>query len=253
MIDRLKDTRSIKVSGHRGYKSAYPENTLLAFHEALKAGVDMLEFDLRLSKDGAVVVIHDDTVDRTTNGTGNVREMTTAQLQELDAGGWFNTIFSGLKIPTFAELCRLLQHYPDVLLNVEIKRSPDAVQTVDGAMELLNEYGLLPRCVFTCFDGEIIAYLHDHYGAKTQGFMEDVMSGFTAGEGGTYSKMWAIGIEMKLLTPADVERFRDMGLQVWSYCPDTEQQVLYSIGCGATVMTCNDPMPALRLRTLLEG
>lgn len=252
MIEQLEGNSSIIVSGHRGYKSAYPENTLLAFQQALDAGVDMLEFDLRMSKDHVVMVIHDETVDRTTNGSGYVGESTLAELKKLDAGGWFNPVFEGLKIPTFEELCKLLVAYPKVLLNVEIKKNSDAKETADKAIELLKAYNYLPRCVFTCFDGAIIAHLNDVHGVKTQGFKEEVMSSFVSGTGGTYSKMWAIGIEMSLLTPQVVKDYQEMGLQTWCYCPDTSQQVHYALGCGVTMMTCNNPVPAMELRELLQ-
>ncbi|MOA40794.1 hypothetical protein D3C78_1626990 [compost metagenome] len=78
------------------------------------------------------------------------------------------------------------------------------------------------------------------------------MHNFNNGADGTYSKMWAIGIEMSLLTPNVVQQYRQMGLQVWSYCPDSQQQVLYSLGCGATVMTCNNVRPAMEIRALLQ-
>lgn len=252
MIEQVRDTDSIIVSGHRGYKSDYPENTLLAFKRAIEVGVHMLEFDLRMAKDRTVVVIHDDTVDRTTNGTGAVRDFTLTELKTLDAGGWFSPVFAGLKIPTFEELCQLLVDYPEVLLNVEIKSSIDAQDTVDEAIKLIEKYQLFSKCVFTCFDAHIIAYLYDRYGAKTQGFKAEVMRNFVSGEGGTYSKMWALALEMSHLNPKDVQTFRRMGLQVWSYCPDTTSDVFYSVGCGTTVMTCNDPIPALEIKKRFE-
>ncbi|MCM3785444.1 glycerophosphodiester phosphodiesterase [Neobacillus mesonae] len=253
MIEHMENRSEILVAGHRGYKSAYPENTLLSFRRAIEVGVHMLEFDLRMSKDREVVVIHDATVDRTTNGTGEVRNHTLAELKALDAGGWFAPEFEGLKIPTFRELCQLLAGYPDMLLNVEVKSSADAKDTVDAAVELLHEYGLYERCVFTCFDANIIAYLYDRYRAKTQGFKAQVMRNFVPGEDGTYSKMWAVALEMSILNREDVQKFNDLGLQVWSYCPDTEESVLYSVGCGTKVMTCNDPLPALRIKQKLEA
>lgn len=252
-IEQLESAAGIVVAGHRGYKSTYPENTLLSFKRAMEVGCHMVEFDLRMSKDREVVVIHDTTVDRTTNGSGEVREKTLAELKELDAGGWFAPEFEGLKIPTFQELCQLLAGYPDILLNVEIKSSPDAKDTAAAAVELLHEHRLYERCVFTCFDAEITAYLYDHYEAKTQGFKAEVMHNFVPGEHGTYSKMWAIGIEMSLLNREDVQAFRNRGLQVWSYCPDTSDSVLYAVGCGTPIMTCNDPLPALRIKQQLEG
>jgi glycerophosphoryl diester phosphodiesterase len=252
MIERLLHPPSILIAGHRGLKISCPENTLLAFQRALDAGVDMLEFDLRLTKDKALVVIHDETVDRTTNGTGKVGDFLLSELKQLDAGGWFSPVYEGLKIPTLEELCGLLQAYPDVLLNVEIKPSDDAREAADQTVTMLREYGYLSRCVFTSFDASIVGYVYDAYGLKTQGFPSESMLHFADGPGGTYSKMWAAGISMKQLTPQLVQELRNIGLQTWCYCPDDEQQVYYALGCGVTIMTCNDPYPAMRVRQQIE-
>jgi glycerophosphoryl diester phosphodiesterase len=251
MIQSLANSPSIIVAGHRGYKSAYPENTLLAFQKALELGVDMLEFDLRLSKDNVVMVMHDETLERTTNGSGRLSDYSLAELKQLDAGGWFNKVFEGLTIPTFEELCQLLQPYTEVLLNVEIKKSEDAKEVADKTIALLQEYGYLSRCVFTCFDGDIIAYLYDKYQVKTQGFPGEAMSNFVPGDNGTYSKMWAAGISMSLLTPELAASFQNSGILAWCYCPDDDEQVAYALECGVTLMTCNDPRPALRMRPII--
>ena len=178
----------------------------------------MLEFDLRLTLDKEVVVIHDATVQRTTSGAGEVRDYTLAELKSLDAGGWFAREFEGLKILTLAELCELLREYPDVLCNVEIKPSPDAIEAADLAIDVLNRYGYLPRCVFTCFDAEVLTHIHDTHGLKTQGFPGEKMSRFVLGEDGTYSKMWAIGVEMSPLRRSSLPGFRSRaaGLELLS-------------------------------------
>ena len=234
------------VAGHRGFKAAYPENTLLSFREALKLGVPMLEFDLRLTKDDTLVVLHDETVDRTTDGSGPVSGFTFEALRQLDAGSWFAPAFEGERIPSLAQLCELLRGYPDVLLNVEIKSNPRAKETADRAIAMLNAFGLLPRCVFTCFDAAVLAYLHDAHGVKTQGFEGKAMSNFDPDERqGTYSKMWAIAFPMKALTAKKVQAFQRKGLHTWCYCPNTQEQVAHAAACGATLLTCDDPRPAL--------
>ena len=97
---------------HRGGKATTPENTLASFRNAIALGVDYLEFDVQMTADGHLVVIHDDTVDRTTNGTGLVGEMTLDQLRALDAG-------NGEKVPTFAEVIQLAKEN-------EVKILPEA-------------------------------------------------------------------------------------------------------------------------------
>ncbi len=89
--------------GHRGYSAAYPENTLAALNAAFDVSADMVEIDLQKSLDGHVVLMHDDTVNRTTDGTGLVSSLTLAELQALDAGSWFDPIFAGEPVPTLEE------------------------------------------------------------------------------------------------------------------------------------------------------
>jgi glycerophosphoryl diester phosphodiesterase len=85
---------------HRGYSAAYPENTLVAIEAAFDAGADVVEIDLQKSADGAVVIFHDDTLDRTSDGSGPVADHTLAELQGLDAGSWLDPAFAGEPIPT---------------------------------------------------------------------------------------------------------------------------------------------------------
>ena len=89
--------------GHRGYPGLFPENTLVSQAAAFAAGADMVEIDLQKSSDGAVVILHDDTLDRTTDGAGPVADHTLAELQQLDAGSWFAPEFAGVGIPTLEE------------------------------------------------------------------------------------------------------------------------------------------------------
>ncbi|MGI6566523.1 MAG: glycerophosphodiester phosphodiesterase family protein [Limnochordia bacterium] len=81
--------RPVLIEGHRGYKGRFPENTLLSFDEAIKAGAGQLEFDIRAAGDGTVFVFHDANVDRTTNGSGPLSSLTYDEVKELDAGSWF--------------------------------------------------------------------------------------------------------------------------------------------------------------------
>jgi len=107
------------LCAHRGAMATHPENTLPAFQEAVNAGAHMIEFDVFLTKDNHMVVIHDETVDRTTNGTGKVADLTLAQIKDLDAGSWKSPEFAGLKIPTIDEVLNLMP--VNVWLNIHLK------------------------------------------------------------------------------------------------------------------------------------
>jgi len=97
----------VLVISHRGEHLAHPENTLSAFQAAIDAGADYFELDVRTTSDGQLVLMHDGTVDRTTNGTGKVRDLTFSQIRALDAGAKFNPQFGGTKVPTFEEALNL--------------------------------------------------------------------------------------------------------------------------------------------------
>ncbi|MGO3732795.1 MAG: glycerophosphodiester phosphodiesterase [Vagococcus sp.] len=110
------------IFAHRGSKGTHPENTLAAFKEACRVKSDGIELDVQLSKDGELIVIHDEDVSRTTNGTGEIKDLTLKQIKELDAGSWFEPSFSSEKIPVFKEVLNLLieENYKG-MLNIELK------------------------------------------------------------------------------------------------------------------------------------
>jgi glycerophosphoryl diester phosphodiesterase len=106
---------------HRGASHDAPDNTLPAFLLAAELGADGIELDVQLSRDGELVVIHDFVLETTTDGHGPVRDRTLAELKELDAGGWFDPVFSGQRIPTLQEVIEAVGHR--LLLNIELKTS----------------------------------------------------------------------------------------------------------------------------------
>ena len=252
MINQLGNTDTYHIVGHRGFKSNYPENTLLAIKEALDLGVDVLEFDLRFSKDKQLVVFHDDTLERTTDGSGDVGQYTLSELKQLDAGSYLNAIYAGLKIATLSELCVLLANYPLVLLNVEIKKDSLAVEAAARAIAMLKAHNLLQRCIFTSFDAVVITHIKESHGLPTQGFLADKMDNFIEGEQGTYSKMDSIGIARNLLTPELVAYWQNRGVVVSGYVMDTIPQIYEALNCGVRLITCDNPLPALQFRKVLR-
>lgn len=116
------DTPTLPTHGlcaHRGAAGTYPENTIPALEAAVRLGAQMIEFDLALTRDGELVLMHDVTVNRTTNGTGRVLDLDLATLRQLDAGAWKHARFAGTRIPTFAEALAILPR--NVWLNVDLK------------------------------------------------------------------------------------------------------------------------------------
>ena len=130
---------NIYVAAHRGFKDKYPENTLLAFKRALDLEVDQIETDVRITKDKVLVLIHDEKLDRTTNGKGKVSEYTFEELRKLDAG-------NGEKIPTLEELFELVKDHPTLTLDLELKEYPEEVgeelafYVCDETLKMVEKY-----------------------------------------------------------------------------------------------------------------
>ncbi|MDH3456012.1 MAG: glycerophosphodiester phosphodiesterase family protein [Gemmatimonadota bacterium] len=139
----LLDPDARPLVGHRGASAEYPENTTLAFDRALEQGVDALELDVRVTADGVPVVIHDPTVDRTTDGSGAVRSLVLDQLRQLDAG-------CGERIPTLDEV---LGRYPTTPMILEIKE----VEVAADAIDVLRRHSATPRILVGSFEHRALA------------------------------------------------------------------------------------------------
>ena len=114
------------ICAHRGVSDSHPENTIAAFHEAIRLGAQMIELDVALSSDGKLVLMHDYTVDRTTDGSGRVEELMLADLKQLDAGSWKGSRFKGERIPTLKETLDIMPH--NIWLNIHLKGGVDLAE-----------------------------------------------------------------------------------------------------------------------------
>jgi glycerophosphoryl diester phosphodiesterase len=140
----------VEIIAHRGFSARAPENTLAALELGVSAGADAVEFDLQTTADGVAVLLHDTTVDRTTNGSGAVERLTLSEVERLDAGSWFDSAFSGERIPTLASvLASVGGAVPRVY--AEIKRNP-GVEHVSRITGVVADAGMLVRTVFISMD-----------------------------------------------------------------------------------------------------
>lgn len=122
-----------RIIGHRGAARHAPENTLAGFQVAAELGATWVEFDVRLTGDGVLVLMHDATVDRTTNGSGAVAAMRQGELRQLDAGAWFDRRFAGETVPTLAEALAVI-HELGMTPNIEIKPNPGQARRTGRAV-----------------------------------------------------------------------------------------------------------------------
>jgi glycerophosphoryl diester phosphodiesterase len=148
--DSVAERRVLNIA-HRGASGRFPENTLRAFGAAIDAGAQMCELDVQLSRDGAVVVIHDETVDRTTDGRGAVRVLTLDELKRLDAGVRYGDDFRGERIPTLEEVFALTDARCE--LNIEIKGAGVERKVCD----LIVEHRALASAMVSGFDWDALA------------------------------------------------------------------------------------------------
>lgn len=141
-----------QIFAHRGFSSKAPENTMIAFKESLCYEIDGIELDVQMSKDNKLVVIHDETLERTTNGTGFVKDYTYDELSCLDAGSWFSNNFTGEKIPLLEEVLELIRRH-DILINIELKNSLIEYENIEReVIEMIKEFNILENTIISSFN-----------------------------------------------------------------------------------------------------
>lgn len=142
----------MNVVAHRGYSGRYPENTMLAFRKAVEAGCDEIELDVQMTRDGVVVVLHDERIDRTTDGTGYVRDYTYEELKKYNAAKCWDGRYGVMAVPTFEEYCEWVKDEP-VTTNIEFKTSIYYYEGLEEkTIELLRKYHLEKRVMFSSFN-----------------------------------------------------------------------------------------------------
>lgn len=256
-----QSTKNIWVAAHRGWRSAYPENTMAAFKAALDLGVDQIETDIRITRDGELVLIHDATVDRTTNGTGKVCDKLFAEVRALDAGSYMGEEFKGEQIPTLIELMDLVKDHPTVTLDLELKEYPTSgweetsYSVCDRVLEIVDRYGFTDRVVVNTFSGKLHEYINDKYGKK---YRQHVYYPITClGVGMTrnpYDYAYcccmfkALYSELNMATKEEFARMASFGVEPWAgACVKDEVGVDLAIANGATLITCDNPDAVLDL------
>lgn len=234
------------VLGHRGASGYAPENTLEAFKLAMEMGADGFELDVHLSKDGELVVIHDETVDRTTDGTGFVGEMTLAELKALDACN-HKEAYKGAKIPTLAEVYDLIRD-TNHIVNVEIKTDNIFYpQLEEKVLALEKEKGMEGRIVYSSFN---------HYTVKKiRALAPDAQIGMLFGDVlvEPYDYCKSVGANLlhpskaNLNVPGFAEKAKEAGLGMNVWTVNEVEYMEKCLACGAGIVT-NYPDIAVKLR-----
>ncbi len=229
--------RGIPLSlGHRGASRERPENTLAAFRRALEVGADGVEFDVQLTKDGEVVVIHDERLDRTTDGTGWVKDHTYAELRDLDAGRWFAPAYRGERIPTLSEVLALVAENTR-LINVELKNSRVGYPGMEAkVVDLLRRFSVLDKSVVSSFNHDSLRAVKNVEPSVRTGFL------YLATLRSPITKAQQVGAEAihpprLAVSRALVRRAHESGLRVhvWTVNRPNDMQRMMAYGVNAVI------------------
>ena len=233
--------RKITNIAHRGASSYAPENTHAAFDMAINMGVKHIELDVHSSKDGHLVVIHDDTLNRTTNGNGNVTDHTLKELKALDAGSWFDHKYSGERLCTLEEI--LVEYKSAVHLHVEIKgNTPNLAQKT---CDMIRSFKAIEKTIITSFWMPRLVETREYAPEIKTGWLVPLGPGSEWNDS-IISDSLNYGFDQvcpraDLVTPSLVTKLHDKGFEVRCHGVLTEALMENVVECGADGMTINFP------------
>jgi len=234
---------------HRGASGYFPENTMLAFEKAIEMGSDGIETDVQLSKDGTTVLCHDEKIDRTTDGTGFIKDYTYSELCQFDAGVKFGEEFKGLRIPVLDDLLRLAKKN-DMIINLELKTNVIEYENLEEkVIDKIHYYGLQDKIIISSFN---------HYSVmKCRKIDSNIKSGFLysnalydPGQYGRHAGVEALHPNYKTLKYEIVENIHGQGLEINTYTVNSEEDMKRMIELNVEGIITNYPD---RLNKLLKG
>ena len=227
----------MKAIAHRGYSGLYPENTMLAFQKAAEVGADEIELDVQLTRDGHLVVIHDEAIDRTTNGTGFVRDYDLADLRKFDASSTYTGKYGFNPIPTFDEYCAWVKNQ-NITTNIELKTGVYYYTEIEEkTIALLKKYDLCDKVMFSSFNHLSLI--------KCKELAPEIACGALIGDRGIGNAGFycnRFGFEFyhpsyKALSGAAVKDCKEhgVGLNVWTVNDMAVLEQLYRWGCDGCI------------------
>ena len=243
-----KEPGPVLVIAHRGFSGAAPENTLSAFRKAIEAGSDMIELDVHLSLDGEVVVIHDDTLNRTTAGKGRVSDYTLEELKRLDAGSWFSRAFAGERIPTLQEVLDLCRDR--LRVNIELKAGDPGQYTVidlsDRSLREVEQAGMADHVLFSSFDPAAIKRIQ----MKKPGIPVALITARSWNSPAGLAKevcFTILNCRSKTLNRNNLSRAHQEGLRVNVWTVNTEKEMAHFVSMGVDGIITNYPDRLVRV------
>jgi glycerophosphoryl diester phosphodiesterase len=240
----LREYRPLSVA-HRGHSIAYPENTLEAYRKAIELGVEMIECDVNITRDGRLVMMHDSTLDRTTTGSGRVSASTWEEIQRLDAGGKFKAEFAGARVPSTEETL-LLYKEAGVLSCFEVKGADgdESDRIALGLMDLFIKHDMLDKAFLSSYHHES---LHQamHKCPELLLAPERLPDDAPADppEAVRQAKIFSAPVlqhQYTVLNAGVVQVLHENDIAVWSWSTNDEPSMIFSIECGADALMGDD-------------
>ena len=240
-----------KIFAHRGYSGKYPENTMIAFKKALECGVDGIELDVQLTKDGEVVIIHDETIDRTTTGKGFVVDYTYEELERFDASFKFKDLGFN-KIPTLREYFQLVKDY-DIVTNVELKTGINEYLGIEEKVwELIKEYNLEEKVIISSFNHFSVMRMKDIAPQLKYGFLsEDWII-----DAGKYTHSYGVQCyhpRFNNLVPDVIKELKKYNLEINTWTVNLEEDMRYLYSNNIDVIITNYPELAQEIKKEYQG
>ena len=238
--------KKIPITAHRGCKGYLPENTLISFKEALDLGADVLEYDVHMTLDGELVIMHDSLVERTTGEKGSIDYMTLAEVKALDAGEkLYGEKFKGTPVPTLRETLELFASYdykPEQVVEIKDFRAVVA----DKIVEMLDEFGLRERTMIEAGDAQTLRYLHKKYpDIRLVAFSAPMMKRLDM-EIYDYVTAVAFPLNSPRFKGDDelrqvMQEYIDRGLEIYVFSGDNEEEIERCLSFNADNITSNYP------------
>jgi len=244
------------IFAHRGASKAAPENTLPAFEAAIRLGADGIELDVQYSSDGALVIFHNDTLGKTSDGAGRVTAHTLAELRALDAGSWFGPSFAGTRIPILDEALDLMKG--KLLVNVELKVLGTLRSGMGAdAVKAIRAHGMADQVVISSFNPFA---LHQAKGAGPQIecallLAHDLPGWMRWGFTRRYSRADGLHPDFEMVNEAYMAEARQLGMpvRVWTVDDEAEMHRLIALGVDSIITNVPDGLVTLMSGSLNEG
>jgi glycerophosphoryl diester phosphodiesterase len=264
-IDASLKEKYVEVIGHKGASALAPENTLASFKKAIELGVDMIELDVRNTKDEQIVVIHDETLDRTTNGTGFIHDYTLEEIKSLDAGSWFDPKFRDEKVPTIKEVLDLVAGRCKVLIEIKHMDHPHYEDFAEKLIEIIKqEKDGYKWIILQTYENQYLEAAHnfdDSVQTKKMLIGEEstpllafyIETRVHLGRAKLGDRLTALNPEYTTLSTRRVFRMHAHGFKVYAYPVNKREEMVKMMHMGVDGIITDHPEIMMQLRRDIEA